>query len=396
MFVRATTSLAALLLPIALVLSHRNLPIAISVLALGGLFHLHKTQFIPAAKWAAIFIGYAAITCFWSPHDDAGNWPLYLLTVILVPMGLAVRPAGRAADTPIFWAMAITILLLGFEAATGGALRDWTPPVARDDKDDIATARGITEALALAPAVLLYFWQRRSDHPWAWGMLAALAGALVLASTAFGIFANTLALMMGAVAAIFAWRFPRATPFAILWCAIAILWAMPVLASLLPPQEVLQSLEVGPASWRARLVAWKAVAEAIYDDSFTAFLFGHGVEGTRHLGERLGEIKLPGAYAPNAVVPIHPHNVFLQIWYDLGAVGVLLGTCAVLSLWQALNSAAVQQSVVVCVSALCAGMLVFLGGDASLWTIWRVAAPILGAWGIWRLSMEKDGESGKL
>lgn len=154
---------------------------------------------------------------------------------------------------------------------------------------------------------------------------------------------------------------------------------MPIVAALLPPIDILADMEAGPASWRLRLIAWEAVWQGMIDSPLT-FVFGHGVEGTRVLGEAVGVVTIPGEEAELLAVPTHPHNVYIQIWYDLGLIGVGLSVVAIWLGWRAMERAKMPKPVMAAIGALIAISTVLSLFDASLWTLWRVAGPLLGAW----------------
>jgi O-antigen ligase len=68
-------------------------------------------------------------------------------------------------------------------------------------------------------------------------------------------------------------------------------------------------------SWAARLQIWGFIAERLFHDPWR----GAGLDASR---------TFPG------VVPLHPHNAPLQLWYELGLPGALLGTLFWLWLWR--------------------------------------------------------------
>lgn len=374
--------LAAILLPVAAVLSHRNLPMVLALIGLAGFFQWRQLA-VPRWSWAGFaFVGWAALTALWSPYSGAADWPAYMAALALILVGLSASGDARS-DPVVFAAIVGTILLLGVEAATGGLIRDMTPPVSRPDKDDIATARGITEMLALAPAALLLAY--RADKRL---LLIPLVIALGWASVSFGIFANALAFVAAIGAGAFAYRWPKTgMRWAMIGAGLGFV-VMPLFALALPPMETLTSLEAGPASWRMRLVIWKTIVSHL-GDGWGTLVFGHGVEGLRVLGEQLGDMRLPGVEVAVNVVPTHAHNIYLQIWYDLGMGGCIL---ALLALWQGaqrLGRHVHAPDMAAAVTAFIAMTVVFAAVDASLWTLWRVAGPILGAWALWRVTKRR-------
>jgi len=103
---------------------------------------------------------------------------------------------------------------------------------------------------------------------------------------------------------------------------IAVLFAVPLGAlpyklgwenwTWLPPQSV-----------AARFYIWKYVADDVYQRPLT----GIGIRGPRDL-----HFKIPtdaddpshAAYALKGLEARHPHNIYLQTWFELGAIGAVL------------------------------------------------------------------------
>lgn len=70
-----------------------------------------------------------------------------------------------------------------------------------------------------------------------------------------------------------------------------------------------------PGTTAARADIWEAYASMVPK----APIFGHGLEATR-----AGVPVKDGAAASGELLNMHPHNAFLQLWIETGAVGVLL------------------------------------------------------------------------
>lgn len=99
-----------------------------------------------------------------------------------------------------------------------------------------------------------------------------------------------------------------------------------------------------------RLVVWSFTSEQIYEN----FLFGKGIYSSRKIGET-NKINLKQFTYDNnrdgiideneegslisldyyySAIPLHPHNTTLQVWLELGLVGVFLYGILFLSLWR--------------------------------------------------------------
>jgi O-antigen ligase len=81
-------------------------------------------------------------------------------------------------------------------------------------------------------------------------------------------------------------------------------------------------------------------------------------------------------------VPVHPHNVFLQTWLELGVPGV---AALALFIWfglQALLKAKFSKAVgAACVGAF-AAIMISVMVEGSMWQVWRLAAMALAASGV--------------
>ena len=74
------------------------------------------------------------------------------------------------------------------------------------------------------------------------------------------------------------------------------------------------SISLNP-SWAHRLGIWTFTSEVVAENP----ILGVGLRGSRYLGE--GQL-IAGMGA--SVMSLHPHNAALQVWLELGFVGVLL------------------------------------------------------------------------
>ena len=372
---------ALALLPVALLLSHRNLT-AVAVLIALTVAGSWQSVRVPGWTWPALALaGYLALSSAWTPSTGDRDWAVRIPAFVAVILGVvwAGRRGGGRDVRAFGLAVFAACLLLGVEGATGGGIRDALPPPNAADRDDVSTARGIGLAVAMLPAGGLCLW-RSFGRAGLW-MTGAAAACLWIGAVRFDVAANVLALAAAAGAGGLAWLAPRRAAVAALWGMAAAFALVPILALFLPPVEVLTSYTDGSVSWRQRLVIWRTVADVGTANVWTA-LFGAGQQASVALGEAAGTVVLPGSPVPLPRVPTHPHSVFLTIWYEAGALGSALAAASLGLGARRLARVALAPSALAALTATLGSAFVFLAVDASLWTLWRGAALVLAAYGL--------------
>ena len=386
----------AALLPVMIVLAHRG--VAPVVIAMGLVVAMRpavwragvdglllapvgaRSDFVIAARFFFAFCLWALAAGLWSPHEGAWKVGLNALApalasgaVIFEIARIAPREADRIAKAFAI-CMAVAIGGLIFEAATNGFLRTITPPVDVSPgraKDIIALGRGATIiAITLAAALLLFnrYAGRRL-------LLIAIGAAFAIASFRFGIFSNVIAVFAGGLGFALCIRARGAAISFVAGLWIAFLLLAP-LAALLPADAMISDLSGrAPASWLQRLAIWKTAGVAAVDCQ----PFGCGAEYARVLHQSAPMIEIAGAFGPVSSLPLHPHNLFLQIWLELGLPGVALLAAALWFGARAVSAAALAAPEKAAVAAVAAAMLVSALFEASLWQVWRNATLGLAA-----------------
>jgi O-antigen ligase len=335
------------ILPLGAVLQFRAIaPAAALALALTVIAGRWATGTWPWPRgglaWAGL--GLAALvplSALWAPEPgrvlDLGLRLLGFLALgAMAARVVAETPPERLAPLP--WALAAGLLLGGLAAlyddATGNALR--------------AAVRGLPEAHArlffgLKPAVsviavllpLVVFCPRL---PWALRLGLAVIGLAV--AWALPAESARLALIAGLLLGAAAWAtgpwLARAVGAGL---AAGLLLAPLIMAGLL---GVLPALERLPPSAAHRVLTWDFVLQRIAEKP----LLGWGAEASRVIpggrdvfdADTLTRFGLTSEasrdwFARNEAqrLPLHPHNIPLHIWLDLGALGALAG--AALAWW---------------------------------------------------------------
>lgn len=129
-----------------------------------------------------------------------------------------------------------------------------------------------------------------------------------------------------------------------------------------------------PESVAARFYIWKYTADKVSERPLT----GIGIRGTRSLHVDIPIDPKKGRQTPYALRPgRHAHNIFLQTWLELGAIGaVLLLGVGLAGLWEIRTWPATLQTSACALFAVCCAIGV-TGFD--LWQTWLLASLAL-AW----------------
>jgi len=377
-------------LPLVLVLMHRALAPLLIVAGFAALFLPGMGDWLRGLRQArpgdagpvsvlclAGFCAYTALSGLWAPLEGRVSLGLNVgvpaLAATTLATGLARNLArSRAVTLRLIYQGAIMVAALGlaFEAATGAALRDIVPPT--DDswfrhKDWAALGRGTTALIVLSvPAMVMLGREAR------WRGLAVLVAMLTAwGAWRFGISANLLAFgaALGAMAG--AMAVPRAMVMAVAGLWLGALVTAPLMAYL--PAEAMHGALEGqvPPSAIQRLYTWQTLGALVP----AGLPWGHGADAARAFAETAGTVELSGAYGPLKIVPTHPHNVFLQIWLELGVPGVLLAAGAIISAAAAvLLRAPLTRPAMTAIAGILAASWVSFLVEASLWQVWRLSA----------------------
>lgn len=340
-----------------------------------------KVPFFAAFLSVLFFCFWIFISGFWSPR----NMPS-LAFWVLAPVMIGGCVVWFASNVNRVWAWRIAVAyaaaivigmgVLTFEGLSGGVLRAALPPedtTPDRTRDIISLGRGVT---ALAPAL----FPAGIIAAAVWNRYAALLVLMVGVAAAYSndVSANAVALGAGFAAAVVAFKAPKRTVQGLGLLAAAALILAPVAAFI--PVERVFALGDGllPSSWLHRAAIWQASAAKIVE----GLPFGFGADFSRIWKETAPLVVVPGAAAQLSVIPNHPHNLFLQIWLELGLPGVL-GFAGFLY-WgsQSFARAELQKPVIAAAAGAFAAVFASMLVETSLWQVWRFAAMGLAAMGV--------------
>jgi len=319
-----------------------------------------------AASWALPLVTLAII---WQAHEEdvlavgtalAEGWAWYPLLVVLAASSLwaldrqaalllAARVAGlilcaillagtlrRLAPTlldglltALGWGMAAAAFVVAADLAAGTPLIRLLHGAASLVPPADAYSRGaVFQAIATVPLALAL---------WRNGRRRLAVGQLVLVALAAGLgvqAAAKLALLCGmaAGATVLVWPALRwLPPVTIVIFAIALPWALPISPS---PETTCWLAEHKPSGLH-RVLIWNWVDARIREKP----ALGWGLDASRRMPGGTEHVAVRGCDDPpdrlprldNEVLPLHPHDAALQIWLELGGLGIAAAAAAVAS-----------------------------------------------------------------
>ncbi|MGE5548224.1 MAG: O-antigen ligase family protein [Solirubrobacterales bacterium] len=183
------------------------------------------------------------------------------------------------------------------------------------------------------------------------------------------------------VAAAYA-RFPRLVRMALMVALPVLTLAMPVLVQLADPQAVVGAIPNFPTSFAHRLIIWDFVGQRIHEHP----ILGWGFDAARAIpgGKEWLDIWFPVPWreAPyhvwGEILPLHPHNAYLQIWLELGAVGAV-ALAAVLTVLIGRSLADGRDSPPWALAGLIAAAMMVGSSAYGMWQAWWLAVLVF-AW----------------
>ncbi|MFW5679110.1 MAG: O-antigen ligase family protein [Pseudomonadota bacterium] len=320
----------------------------------------------------------ASITWAINPDDAASRFQDVLLTVLVAAVLLTAArllPA-RAVALALPLGLAIAALLLLANAYTDSAVNAW---LGRGDRASHLNraANAIVVFLPLAAALLFARGQRLAA--------VALVGLAAVAVMGTQSWASRLVLVLVLLAAPLALRWPLAMHRLLLAAIVVSILTMPVLAgrlNALIPDTV--HAFVGYSSLTIRGEAWQEYAALVH----LRPILGFGLQGARDPATTFASPAMatvdPALYAHAQDLNehqrmllsfLHPHNLPLQVWVDLGAVGAAFAILLVVLVFRRMERLAPPFLPAATLAALALFVIACVGYGA--WTAWW-----LGFWAL--------------
>jgi O-antigen ligase len=358
---------------------------------------------------------YLALNTSWSlsPETAYVSLVMYLLFVLAWYVTSNTLPQS---DTDVLQAMAIGLYAGLVVAGTAlfvetashqwvrRAFMSWLPALRANPRDMVVEGDRVTVLMYYlinrnVAAMTMLFWPislmatllapaGRRRYWWLAGLTPIAAGVLVSGH------ATSKIAFVGAAMAFVAFQYaPTATRRAIAWSWTATILLVAPLATLAYHSQLYLSPWL-PHSAQHRIVIWGYTSHLIAH----APILGSGINTARAVNDADG---VGVAFAPGSEFPLttnlHSHNIYLQAWYETGAVGALMLLAIGLLVLGASSRAPKEvQPYLYASFTTCA----LLGGSSfSLWQPWFmgsfgfVAVLAAGGWALAERSRAQDGVS---
>lgn len=310
------------------------------------------------------FLMFAAISLAWTPELQRGvnGWLQITMAIIATLIAINVRSKSHpVVSLGLVVTLSAASCLIVFELANGSPVRVALGGTAE-------TFRLNRAAVAIAIMVPLLFL--RPTMRAGWGVNLCVLGLVWFAIFSSESESAKLAITIVTLVLLVSTFVKASTLLNVCACSVLLLHIFaPALAwvgNLYVPQSFFDA--VGYPYQSLRLHIWWAFSSTIAD----AWLFGQGIQGAAAAAAshpEIGLITLPRwNYTFHPLGGVHPHNFSIQVWYELGAIGVALTTTIFVSAWWNLRALDDRRKKVA------ASLL------AGIWTVTYVSH---GAWQHW-------------
>lgn len=339
-----------------LILLPKSTVIVLAITVVSGLFYVRsRPELKPLTLWIMLLL-IGALSAAWSitPEQSlerAGKFALFLIL-----LGGLMHVVGRWTDgdrryladlgLKAWWiALAIMLPLIIFESDLKAALMSANPN--QTMKDFIVSWKPIpnTAVILLVVTAFPALGHALSVGRAKFHVLISVIGLLV-AALASGSSSALLGLVTGLCVWFFYVRSARVTAKILTVALPLTLLTMPALVYPLAknPETIARSIPNFPNSFIHRLLIWDFTLDRIAERP----LLGWGLDTSRAIpgGKELRPIHYVVPWSdkpithPDQNLPLHPHNAVLQIWLELGLLGIVFTMIAV---WRLLKTQLVSR-----------------------------------------------------
>ena len=286
----------------------------------------------------AAFVSYAAVSSVWSPTPLVTLKSSILLGLTTFGGLVLVSFANRleiSESAVLARALVIgtvfALLLIGFENFNDVGFWRWIKAHTTGEinikipRNPMVVYNSAISVAALFVWALLLCWLGKQRQ-------IAILGVLLAVAILFSSESETpvFAIFLGALTALLFWWARATMRVALGSVVVAIMFLSPIVPGLLPgPETIRAEMPYLSHSAAHRIMIWKVTAKHIAENPIA----GLGMNTSRSLYGRETKfiIDFPAAdpeghawHSDFEPIPLHPHNGVLQIWLELGGIGIAL------------------------------------------------------------------------
>lgn len=281
---------------------------------------------VPLVALLALLVGWAGLSIVWSINPDRAITTAIRLALVALSLIVLIDAASKLTDKQRrrfgVWLVAGTIcglLLTAVLILFSGIIPGWLGMTK-------LTGRELSGLNRTSSVIALLVWPVALVIAQIYGRYAAAATIILSAILLFTLAPSTpvVAFAIGVLAFSIAWASHRwGKRFLLVAFACAVIM-IPLLDVLAPPVvDFLVAFVPAPNSEIHRIAIWQFAAEQIFNHP----LIGWGLDSSRAIPgghEKILLFQNNAGIVTGQAMPLHPHNAIVQIWLELGLVGVLL------------------------------------------------------------------------
>ncbi|GHA98329.1 O-antigen polymerase [Algimonas arctica] len=296
-----------------------------------------RTLIVPGLAFA-LFFGWLSLSAAWSPAGPETAYRLagqVALTAALPALLLTRTEWRRTLLSQILMAVAFAgVAILALDVASGYGINTFLDPVGvgedlnqRQGDAEMNIGRGHVAYAVILPLLLAFFATRLPPGRF-WPTTITFIALILIGTMLNRLSIVPMIMLLAAPFFIMGYKTPRwGLRLSLSALAASIVFAPLVgVVSRMAGEGTMARL---PMSWDHRLRMWDYSLSRITESPW----IGKGLDSSRSFQEafttRIG-VDVP-------FVSLHPHNIGLQTWVEAGAIGALLLTLAIVSLYAPLR-----------------------------------------------------------
>ncbi len=273
-----------------------------------------------AALVCALAMVWSAVSILWSIDPATAHISKLVRLALLLLAGLtlidcarALKPDGRDRFQKFMIAgMVIAALLMLVDRVSEGAVRQLIPG-ARESWAVMMVQfnRSMTIFALMVWPVTLVIWRRSP------ALAIVFCAAILALVSGFNSAAAIIAIIAGMLCFVLTFLLPRILPAVVALGVLISIFAGPYVSHQISPAKMAKMAGMSiPNSAYHRLLIWQFTSGKIAERP----LLGWGFNSSKTIPGNKRDI-----WKGSAVLPLHPHNAWLQWWLELGVVGATLG-----------------------------------------------------------------------